>query len=101
MEVKDFRYLDWDDYDLQKVAEFLLVHNPQPNCTTVDDIKERIRYISEGIFYENCRPTYCGTGGWYVLFIPVSYADDGRWIAKPFLQTFTVMKAVGLPTDRS
>lgn len=102
---KPAMYLDWDQWELRAVATVL--HNThtgykERGMDTVEAIMDHIRYTAEGILYggNGPIPTWCGTGGWYVLFVPISYADDGRWKALPFLQTYHVTKALNIEVDR-
>jgi hypothetical protein len=63
----------WDENSLEYTAQILLITNPGKMGTTVEQVKDYIQGMAER---ELKKPSYMGTGGWYVTSYRPDWADE-------------------------
>lgn len=79
--------IEWRDQELIDTVDFLNVVNP--HGYSVDEIKWR----AYDAFVDNdYKPTFVGTGGWYVTFIPKNYESEKPWIALVSVMAYTAVR---------
>ncbi len=81
--------IEWRESEIADVVKFLDAVNP--HGFTAEKIKqEAIRSWLNG----NCKPTFIGTGGWYVSIVPKGYESEKPFIALVSIQALTALHAL-------
>jgi len=63
--------IEWRDSELEETVAFLAATNP--HGYTAASIKAHAYRVFAD---DNCKPTFIGTGGWYVSIVPKGYVSD-------------------------